>query len=198
MNMRKRKHPAKSPGKRRSNGRAGNGFKAPRTAEQYFAKPAHFKELWNRITHVIARMRSEKVSLQQASKELGVDPRTVVKRGGTALQKSATGRYQAKKSDRLLRVLVVPVHDGLREIAVRGSRNAAQVGGYWSAVQKYLQTGNASGLKKFRDKKVQNANGEEIPFIADPVVLNRLAARGKGRFSLNGDQRVRAKSELIR
>jgi hypothetical protein len=29
-------------------------------------------------------------------------------------------------------------------------------------------------------------------------VVSVLAARGKGRFSLNGDQRVRAKSELIR
>jgi|SRR5579871_171992 len=154
----------------------------PRTAEQYFAKPARSRELWNRITHVIAKMRSEKISLQQASKEFGVDPRTVVKRGGTALQKSATGRYQAKRSDRLLRVLVIPAHDGLREIAVLGSRNAGQVGGYWSAVQKYLQTGNASALKKFHGKRILDANGEEILFITDLAELNRLGAAGTFSF----------------
>src|SRR5260370_31296048 len=105
---------------------------APRTAEQYFAKPPRFQELWNRVTHVIAKMRANKISLQQAAREFGVDPRTVVKRGGSALRKSETGRYAAKKSDRLLRVLVVPTHDGTRDIAVRGSRRASLLGAYWA------------------------------------------------------------------
>lgn len=176
MKTKKRHNPSKT------RKHAKNKLKAPRTAEQYFAKPARFKELWNRITHVVAKMRSEKVSLHQASKELGVDPRTVVKRGGTALRKSATGRYEAKKSDRLLRVLVTPAPDGLREIAVLGSGKASQVGGYWSAVQKYLQTGNASALKKYRGRKAQDANGKEILFITDLAELNRLGAAGTFSF----------------
>ena len=155
---------------------------APRTAEQYHSKPPRLQELWNRITQVISKMRAEKVSLQQASKELGVDPRTVAKRGGTALRKSGSGRYEAKKSDRLLRVLVLPAPDGLREIAVLGSGHAGQVGGYWSAVQKYLQTGNASALKKFRGKKIQDANGQEISFITDLAELNRLGSAGVFSF----------------
>src|SRR5437879_10556328 len=102
-------------------------------------------------------MRAGSISLNQASREFGVDPRTVIKRGGTALWKSVTGRYEAKKSDRLLRVLVFPTHDGTGEIAVRGSRPASQLGEYWAAVQKYLQTGDSSGVKKFRGKKITDA-----------------------------------------
>jgi hypothetical protein len=155
---------------------------APRTAEQYFAKPLRAQELWNRVTHVIAKMRANKLSLQKASREFGVDPRTVVKRGGTALRKSETGRYEAKKSDRLLRVLVVPTHDGTRDIAVRGSRRASQLGEYWSAVHKYLQTGDPSGLQKFRGQKTWDIDGEQIPFITDPAELKRLGSAGVFSF----------------
>jgi hypothetical protein len=145
-------------------------------------KSPRFQELWNRVTHVIAKMRANNLSLNQASREFGVDPRTVVKRGGTALRKSATGRYEAKKSDRLLRVLMVPTPDGTREIAVRGSRRASLLGKYWSGVHKYLSTGNSSGLKKFRDKKIRDANGGEIVFITDLAELRRLGSAGVFSF----------------
>jgi hypothetical protein len=127
-------------------------------------------------------MRAGDVSLRQASREFGVDPRTVVKRGGTALRKSATGRYEAKKSDRLLRVLVFPTHDGTREIAVRGSRRASLLGDYWAAVQKYLQTGDASGVKRFRGKKIEDANGKQLSLITDLAELNRLGSAGVFSF----------------
>ena len=181
MKTRKLNNPSKATEKRRSGGRASKSI-TPRTAEQYFAKPPRLQELWNRITHVIAKMRAGKVSLHQASQEFGVDPRTVIKRGGSALKKSAKGRYEAKKSDRLLRVLVVPTHDGTREIAVRGSRSASLLGEYWSAAHKYLQTGDASGLKKFRGQKTWDINGKQIPFITDPAELKRLGSAGVFSF----------------
>src|SRR5229473_716502 len=93
--------------------------KRPRTAEQYFSMSSRLQEMWNRVTHVIAKMRARNISLQKASREFGVDPRTVVRHAGPALKKSAKGRYNAKPSDLLLRVLVFPTHDGTREIAVR-------------------------------------------------------------------------------
>jgi hypothetical protein len=168
--------------KRRSTQSVNNNHLGPRTAEEYYDMPERSRERWNRITHVIAKMRANKVSLQQASREFDVDPRTVVKRGGTAMRKSDTGRYEARKSDRLLRVLVVPTHDGTRDIAVRGSRRASLLGEYWSAVHKYLQTGDASGLKKFRSQKTRDINGEQIPFITDPLELKRLGSAGVFSF----------------
>lgn len=154
----------------------------PRTAEQYFAKPARFQELWNRITQVISKMRSSKVSLQKASREFGVDPRTVVRQGGSALRKSANGRFEAKSRDRLLRIMVFPTHNGTREIAVRGSRPASQLGQYWAAVQRLLQTGDASKLQKFRDKKIRDANGNQISLVTDVQQLKRSGAAGVFSF----------------
>src|SRR6202521_1686861 len=112
----------------------------PRSAEGFFSKSEEFQDSWNRILHAISRMRADGLSLSRASREYGIDRRRVLKLAGRALRK-AKGRYVAKASDRLLRVLVVPTLDGLREIAVRDSRQASQLAEYWDAVQRYLQKG---------------------------------------------------------
>ena len=157
---------------------AKNRFVRPRTAEQYFAKSEGFQDRWNRVTHVISKMRADGVSLRQASREFGLDPRTVVRRGGSGLRKRANGRYKAKARDRLLRVLVVPTREGLREIAVRDSRQASQVAEYWNAVQTYLETGDAAALRKFRGKHITDANRKRIPFLTDLRELDRLGNAG--------------------
>src|SRR5438128_10882454 len=136
--MKNKKQRTERPKGRKHRSSPSSRNKPPRTIEEYTTRGRRFQEVWNRITQVISRMRGNKISLQKASRELGVDPRTVVRRGGTALRKSSSGRYEIKKSDRFLRVLVFPTHDGTDEIAVRGSRQASQLGQYWSAVQKYL------------------------------------------------------------
>ena len=68
----------------------------------------------------------EGASLKSAAAEYGVDPRTVVMLGGSALRKTKGGRYAAKPSDKLLRPLVVPVHGG--RIEVGGPRLARRIG----------------------------------------------------------------------
>ena len=123
-------------------------------------------------------MRADGVSLRQASREFGLDPRTVVRLGGSALRKRANGRYKAKASDRLLRVLRVPTREGLREIAVRDSRQASQVAEYWNAVHRYLETGDDSALRKFRRKRITDANGVRVPLLTDLGELDRLGSAG--------------------
>jgi hypothetical protein len=123
-------------------------------------------------------MRSEKASLQKASKEEGISPRTVKLWAGSALQKHGNGKWVAKKNDTLLRVLTIPGPDGKREIGVRGSRKATQLAEYWNAVHRYLETGDASKLAKFRGKYIRAANGEKITFITDRTTLNRLGSAG--------------------
>ncbi len=164
--------------KRRSSRPTRNKSVAPRTSEQYFARSERFQDRWSRVTHVIAMMRARGVSLRQASREIGVDPRTVVRLGGSALRKRASGRYAAKASDRLLRVLRVPTREGLREIAVRDSRQASQVAEYANAVQRYLQTGDASALRKFRRKRITDATGARVPLLTDLDELDRLGSAG--------------------
>jgi hypothetical protein len=151
---------------------------APRTAEQYFAQPEKWQGIWNRIVAAVSKMRGEKVSLEKASRESGVSPRTVKRWAGSALQKRTSGKWAPKKNDNLLRVLIVPTPKGKREIGVRGFRQASLLGSYWSSVHTYIATGDDSGLKKFRGKKLRDASGEEILLITDLPELNRLGREG--------------------
>ena len=166
-------------GKRRQSRRpANNKHVAPRTAEEFFVKPDRFQDRWNRVVHVISKMRADGLSLSQASREFGVDPRTVLRLGGSAVRKRANGRYAPRTTDRLLRVLVIPTLEGLREIAVRDSRQASQLAEYWAAVQKYLETGDASALRKIRRKTITNADGKRVRLIKDLAELDRLGSAG--------------------
>jgi hypothetical protein len=134
--------------------------------------------IWNRVVAAVSKMRGEKASLEKASRESGVSPRTVKRWAGSALQKSSAGKWSPKKDDNLLRVLIVPTEKGKREIGVRGFRQASLLGEYWSAAYKYISTGDDSGLKKFRGKKIRAANGEQISLITDLAELNRLGRAG--------------------
>jgi hypothetical protein len=150
----------------------------PRNSNQYFALPDAEQEKWNRVVHVIAKMRSEGKSLTQASRDFNIDRRVVLARAGSALQKTMSGRYVVKRSDRLLRVLNIPTSQGLKEVAVRGSSTASKLAKYSDAVQKYLRTGDSSSLKKFRRLKLVNEKGERIGFVTDLTELQRLGSAG--------------------
>jgi hypothetical protein len=150
---------------------------APRSAEEFFAKSREFQETWNRILHAISRMRADGFSLSRASREYGIDRRKVLKLAGHALRKTK-GSYVAKASDRLLRILVVPTPDGLREIPVRDSRQASQLAEYWDAVQRYLQKGDESELRKFHGKQIKDAAGQPIRLLTNREELDRLGSAG--------------------
>jgi hypothetical protein len=156
---------------------------APRTAEQYSAKSDRFQDNWNRVTHVIAKMRADGLSLRRAAREVGISPSTVLRWGKSALRKDKSGRFEAKKTDRLLRVLMVPASDGPREIAVRNSQQASLLAEYWVAVQKYLETGDSSEIEKFRGKRIVDAKGSKMLLQTDLNELNRLGSAGVLSFN---------------
>jgi hypothetical protein len=151
---------------------------APRTAEEFFARSKQFQDRWTRATHVISKMRADGVSLRRASREFGLASRVVLRLASPALRKRANGRYAAKASDRLLRILVIPTPDGLREIATRDSRQASLLADYWIAVHRYLQTGDASSIKKFRGKRITDATGKRVRLVTDLNELDRLGSAG--------------------
>lgn len=152
--------------------------KAPRTTVQYHGRSEKFRDRWDRVVGVISQMRNERTSLKRAAKEAGLDPQTVVHWAGSALKKTSNGRYAAKRSDQLLRVLKIPDPHGTRDIAVRGSRQATQLAEYWNAVHRYLETGDSSRLEKFRGKSIKDADGVQIHLPTDRVELNRLGSAG--------------------
>ena len=150
----------------------------PRTAKQYSALSAEDQEQWNRVAHVIQKVRREKISVTQASKEFGVNRKKVIQLSGSALRKRKNGRYEAKPFDRLLRVLVIPSSDGLKEIAVRDSRTASKIAGYSDAVHRFLQTGDESKLRTFRRLRINDATGNPIKLLTDKQELIRLGSAG--------------------
>src|SRR5271154_5105732 len=137
--------------------------RVPTTARRYYSRSRKFQEIWDSVAHVISKMRSERVSLRKASKEFGIDPNMVLKLGRSALRKQRNGKFAAKKTDRLLRIMSVLTLKGRSEIAVRDSRQASLLGRYWAAVQKYLQTGDDTALRKFKGKKITDASGKRHP-----------------------------------
>lgn len=181
----KNSRPPKSTRKRATSKAAASSVKkkskkirAPRSSKQYLALPDAQQETWNRAVHVIAKMRSEGKSLTQASRDFGVDPRVVRARAGSALRKTKSGRYVARPSDKLLRILVIPSPEGLKEIPVRGSAIASKLAEYSDAVQKYLRTGDSSPLKKFRRLKLIDEKGERIRLLTDLAKLQELGSAG--------------------
>lgn len=150
----------------------------PRTAKQYSALSPEAQEQWNRVAHVVQKMRTEGISVTRAAKAFGIDRKKVIELGGSALRKQKNGRYTTKPFDRLLRVLVMPSADGLKEVAVRDSRTASRIAEYSDAVQKYLRTGDSSALKKFKRLKLVNDKGERISFLTDLSKLQELGSAG--------------------
>lgn len=155
-----------------------NRARGPHSSEAFFRMSQRNQEAWIRATQVISKMRSEKLSLSTASRQVGVDPRTVRRLAASALGKASNGRYTAKRSDRLLRILVVPDAQGNREVAVRTSRASTQLALYSNALQRYLQTGDASHLRKFQNVELKDASGNRITLLTDLSDLNRLGSAG--------------------
>jgi hypothetical protein len=119
-------------------------------------------------------MRSEGLSLHQASKRAGTTPAAVLRHAGSALERRG-GRYVAKSGDRLLRSMAVLGEDGIEhEVSVRGSRVASLVGEHWSAIGHYLRTGDDSRLRRLRGKRAAG-----LPLETDPDAIDEWARRGE-------------------
>jgi len=127
---------------------------------------------------VVSKLRSEKMSLKRASQEVGIRPETVKRWAGSALKKQPNGKIAPKSSDRLLRILKIPLENGVGEIAVRSSRQATLLADFWNALHRYLATGQSADLDKFRGKFVKAADGSEIPLPTDRAQLRTLGRAG--------------------
>ena len=175
---RRRGKQSKSGKTRHSRQSTGRGNRRPRNTKEFFAMSGQAQDRWTRVTNVITKMRKDGSSLPTAAREYGMTSRAVLSLAKPALRKRSNGRYEARNSDRLLRVMVIPTTDGLQEVAVGDSHQASQLGQYWAAVQKYLETGEATALRTFRRKTITDANSKRIRLIKDLSQLDRLGSAG--------------------
>lgn len=158
-------------------GKKRRGANAPRTADELFARSDRFRATWEQVTRLVSRVR-EGESLHHALKEAGVSRLTAIRLAGSALRKKPNGQYAAAPHDRLLRVLVVPDEHGMREIAVKDSREARKVSQYLNALRQQQHTGDASGLHAFARMRITDASGKRVRLLTDVPSLNRLANAG--------------------
>jgi hypothetical protein len=85
---------------------------------------------------------------------------------------------RSRRSDKV-RVLIIPTRRGLREIAIRGSRQASLVSRYSNAIKRYLVSGDTSALREFESKEIETIQGRRVPLLTDRAELDRLAAAGE-------------------
>jgi hypothetical protein len=152
--------------------------RAPRSLQEFDALPQRSQDAWNLAAHVISEMRSHNTPLYPAAEKFGIDPRKVKLLGGSALRRRPNGRYAAKASDQLVRVVRIPEYGGLREIVTRGSRETTRLSKYYEAVDLFLDTGDSSSLEEFKGQTITTAQGERVPFLTDLDELERLGAAG--------------------
>lgn len=150
----------------------------PRTAKQFFAMSKKAQGEWTKATSIVSEARRTGISPRKVSKRLGISYKTVQRLVGPALRKPRSGRYVARSTDKLLRVLIIPTREGLQEIATRDSRQASLVAHYWIALKRYFTSGNESALREFERKKITNVNGKRVPLLTDLSELDRLASAG--------------------
>ena len=107
-----------------------------------------------RALAVLARMRSRKESLSEASRHEHTTPRTVHRIFPKQLKRGSSGRYVASRGDRLRREISVLSFDGYVPVVVRSSKQAQLASAHLIAVNRFLRTGDERFLKPFIGKRV--------------------------------------------
>ena len=121
-------------------------------------------------------LRDPSLSLTQAARNRDVDPRTVRRHFGPALQKNSSGRIKVRSSDRLRQTLYIPGTEPGEEIPVRTSNSSErQTLGKWMAALNYAGRGDFSRIRAF--PRGQSIGGVTLPTSDHEIqrILDALA-----------------------
>jgi len=142
---------------------------------------AIYKRSWNELTikEIKARSKSLKVlsnvrkglSLSQASKELHIKPKTVIK--NTNAFRKLYGKWYAKSQDHISRVMSIYENGEQQWIEIKDSRTASKISKYNSAVKEFLISGNENLLNQFK-KPFKDASGTLHYFEIEPDKLYEI------------------------
>jgi hypothetical protein len=166
------------PNKRRVRDRKIRKLTLPKSADEFFALPEQSQTDYEKSLRVLSKMRTEGLSLKQGTKQADIKLAIVRGIAGRNLKPRSNSSYAVSKTDSLLRVMMMPTSEGMREISLRNSRQASTLGRYSDAVQKYIRTGDASELRKFRHKILTDASGVKFSLITEQKELDRLGSAG--------------------
>ncbi len=150
------------------------------------------KKAWSRLTpkqkserilalKVLSQMRERK-SLSRASEEFGISPETAQSHIRSAIKKKRN-RWVAKKHDRIQRQMVINEKGESKSIIVINSKDASLIGKYHNAVKQFLQTGDESLLKPFKNESIKDSRGRKHLLETNPQALFDIAeAREDAEF----------------
>lgn len=179
----KRRSKAIRKSKKRSTSKPKSNLLNITTVDQFFALPKRDREIDIALANAISLMRTEKLTASAAARASGIPVDVLKVRGRKALRKRANGKYVAKPNDDLVRVVIVVSEDkGPIEVATRDSRQASQAGKHSAAVQRYLETGDNSALRRFHGKRIIDAQGNQVALLTDPEELDLLGSAGELSF----------------
>jgi hypothetical protein len=114
--------------------------------------------------------------LAVAAREIGIDPRTVARHLGKALAKRADGKYHARPTDKISRNMTIYSQGKQTAITVADSTTASTIGQYFNAVRKYLNTGDNSDLKKFKNVTIVDSDGNKYRLETDVKKIRAIEA----------------------
>lgn len=118
------------------------------------------KDLRTRSLKAVSKLRRKKTpSLYTASRlaEIGLSSQTIIK--NTNAFKKIRGRWEVKKFDLIPRKLAINENGREVYINLRDSRYATTVGKYHNAIKKFLESGDQTFLKPFKNKKIKDKSG---------------------------------------
>ena len=128
-----------------------------------------------RALEVLSYTRKSGQSLSRLSREHRISAKAVLK--ATNSFKKVKGRWKAKKTDKISRIMAI--NEGGKElfIEVTDSRYATLIGKYHSTVKEYLNTGNTDVLAEFDGKRVKDSSGKWHTLETDPSAIREINAR---------------------
>lgn len=142
---------------------------------------------------VLRRSRTFNESLSKAARDAHTTPETVERYLGRSGFRKVGSRWKPTRSDSILRRMSFYEDGRRRSVTVRGSKNASLIGKYDRDVETFLQTRDASALKKWEGLTFVDAYGKAHVFETDPARLLSAVERAEsetGAFDIypEGDE----------
>ena len=133
------------------------------------------KLLREKSLSVLSEARRSKQSLSKLAKKHGITRKTVL--NNTNAFRKSRRRWNAKRFDKIPRVMKINENGKEISIQINDSRTAALIGQYHNAVKKFLNTGDKKTLRKFRKKKIKDIDGNLHSLETNPNSLIEINER---------------------
>ena len=125
---------------------------------------------------VISELRNSKTkTLPQAANDNNITVKNVILH--TNGFKKVNGKPVVKRWDRIHRVMRINTNRKEKSVEIKDSRTASVVGRYHNAVKQFLNTGDKTKLKQFRNKKVKDSKGKLHKLETDPQRIIQINQR---------------------